>query len=72
MKAGTYTQLRADLDPKPHMTSDLEWFSTNPDVASVDEFGIVRAKEVGSAAIVVMDTESRKYTACNLTVTASA
>ncbi len=71
MKSGTYTQLRADLEPKPNSPSSLEWFSTDADVAAVDDFGIVQAKKKGKTAIVAMDPDSRRYAVCNVTVTAS-
>ncbi len=72
LKTGAYTQLVADIDPKPHYLSTVDWFSTDPAVASVDEFGIVKARKPGSASVVAFDPESRQLAVCRVTVAASA
>ncbi len=71
LDAGKYTQLRADQDPKPHYISGVDWFSMDQNIASVDEFGIVRAKKPGYTIIVAIDSESRRYAVCRVKVNVS-
>ncbi|MBR2546591.1 MAG: CotH kinase family protein [Eubacterium sp.] len=71
LKTGAYTQLRADKRPKPHYTSYTDWFTTDPDVISISDMGIIKAKRPGSTIVVAIDSESRKYAVCKVTVTAS-
>lgn len=68
---GDYTQLRVKLGPKPCFDTELAWISLNPEVAEVDDFGIVQARAAGTADIVVYSQESSTYATCKVTVTAT-
>ena len=71
LKAGSYTQLRTSIQPKQHYHGDMNWFTMDPKIAVVDDYGIIRAKKPGKTIAVVLDSESRRYAVCNVTVTAT-
>lgn len=71
LKTGAYTQLRADLTPKPNYSTALNWFTTDSDILSVDSFGILQAKKPGSTVVIALDPESSRYAVCKVTVKAS-
>ena len=71
LDAGKYTQLKADQAPKPHYSSSIDWITMDSDIASVDEFGIVRAKKPGHTMVIAIDSESRRYAVCRVHVNVS-
>ena len=71
IKAGSYTQLRTKCEPSPHSQADFCWFSTDPKIASVDDYGIIKARSPGSTILIVYDLNSRKNATCKVTVTKS-
>ena len=56
------SQINATIEPANASTQTLVWTSSDPDVATVDENGVVTAVGIGTAEITVMTTEGR-YTA---------
>lgn len=61
-------QLVANIAPSNAENKVVSWKSSNENVASVDEFGIVSAKSEGSAQITV-ETNDGNFTAiCNVTI----
>lgn len=68
LKKGQYTQLRAI--PSPEKCYDFEqlWVSSNENVATVDEIGVVSAVGVGTANVMLVDTENRAVRICKVTV----
>ena len=47
----SYANLQAIITPALHSNYDIEWYSSNEDVASVDENGVITAISVGTATI---------------------
>ncbi|MBQ8170521.1 MAG: Ig-like domain-containing protein [Oscillospiraceae bacterium] len=65
---GDTVALVASVTPSDATNQDVTWTSSDPDVATVDEFGIVTAVANGTAVITVT-TKDGDYTAtCNITV----
>ena len=61
-------QLIATITPENATNKNVTWTSSNPDVATVDENGLVTAVSGGSGSIIVT-TEDGGYTAvCNFTI----
>lgn len=50
--------VRLDYTITPNINVPVEWSSDNPDIAEVDENGIVRALDAGSAIITIKATQS--------------
>lgn len=66
---GETFQLTAVVTPSDVSNKQLEWSSTNPDVASVDENGKVTAIEQGTAVITVTSTDGSGVAAvCEVSV----
>ena len=68
LKEGDYTQVVASLSPQPCVGS-LNWISLNTEVADVDVNGVVVANSPGKTTIIVFDSESQLFAACEVTVT---
>ena len=49
----------------------MNWFTLNPKIISVDYFGIVRGLKPGKATLVLLDSDSKKYRTCTITVIAT-
>ncbi len=65
--------LQAQVEPRDATNQQLIWASTNPGVASVDANGLVKAKMIGEARIVIRAVEDETLTAyCNVTVSDTA
>lgn len=68
VKIGETVYLSAQVMPDNAENMDVTWRSSNPAVATVDEYGIVTALELGQASVSVI-TEDGGFTAtCSVTV----
>ena len=69
LKVGQSEQLTATVQPG-NAPQDVEWWvESNDDVVTVSESGLVYAKAVGTATVMVASTHDISiYTACNVTV----
>lgn len=67
--AGSQLQMKAIVRPANAADGQLEWSSSNPDVASVDaQTGLVRALKPGKATITVTTVTGTKHASCKITV----
>lgn len=65
---GAESRLEATIAPLKAANKNITWTSSNPEVASVDENGVVTPKSIGTAEITVT-TEDGNYTdKCEVTV----
>ena len=60
--------LTATVSPSNANDQDITWTSSNPSVATVDEFGFVTAIAGGSAAITVTTNDGNHTAVCDITV----
>ncbi len=51
MEVGTKTQLNHEINPKNATRNNVIWHSSNPEIASIDKFGVVNAKKKGQVTI---------------------
>ena len=66
---GETLQLNAFITPEDATNKTLAWASSKPDVATVDENGLVTGVSVGSATITAMTTDGSNLSAsCQVTV----
>ena len=65
---GTSESLVATISPSNATNKDVEWTSSNTDVATVDTTGKVKAISTGSAIITVKTKDGAKVATCNVTV----
>jgi len=63
--------LRATVKPDRATNPAIKWSSSNNDVASVSETGVVTAKENGTATITVTTEDGGKTATCTVTVSES-
>ena len=71
LTVGRKLQLSATVLPAAATNKQLEWTSSNPAVASVDENGLVKALSVGYSVITAKSTDgSNKSAKCTVTVQA--
>lgn len=69
MNVNTTFQIVATVIPEDATSKTLNWTSSNEDVATVDQEGLVTAKAEGSTNIVAMATDgSKKSATCSITV----
>jgi uncharacterized protein YjdB len=61
-------QLSVTILPVEASNRTIDWLSDNPDVAIVDNSGLVTAKAVGTANIIVMTRRGGKMATCEVTV----
>lgn len=61
-------KLRATVLPLDANNKDVTWSSSNPDVAVVDNDGVVTAKTVGNTVITVKTNDGDKSASCNIVV----
>ncbi len=61
-------QLKAQITPANASNQKVTWESSAPDVAAVDENGLVTALSEGTAVITVMTEDGQKSDTCEITV----
>ena len=61
-------QLSAILNPADCEYPEVKWYSTDPEVATVDQNGLVTSRKEGQAKIVVEAVTGSVKAECNLTV----
>lgn len=71
IKVGKTTQIEAKVTPATANSDDLDWSSSNADIASVDSNGNVTGLKAGSTTITCTAPNGKRAT-CNITVTAKA
>lgn len=64
--------LKATVNPKDAYDKALIWTSSAPEIAAVDENGVVTALRPGTAVITATSKDSGKSAACNVTVKRNA
>lgn len=65
---GTYTNLVAKITPTELIGKEIEWSSSDPTVASVDDYGRVTALKAGQATITAKVVENDETAACIINV----
>lgn len=68
MKTGETTALKAVITPEDASNQQVSWSSSDPEVAAVEEHGVVTAKKSGSAVITATSVDGGKTACCNVTV----
>lgn len=69
LKEGDEYQLESSIKPSSFKNEDLYWYSSNEEVADVDDEGMVYAEEVGTAVITAeADDAGGKKATCKVTV----
>jgi hypothetical protein len=68
LTTGGYTQVVLNKGPQPCLSGFFKWISTDPEVATVDENGVVTAHKAGSAYIIVYETQMDKFASCRVVV----
>ena len=68
MFVGQAARLSYVILPTNASTNAVNWISTNTSVATVDKTGLVSAKNVGSAVIILKTTDGGYSVFCNITV----
>ena len=69
MKAGESTALTATVKPKKATIKDVQWYSLDEAVATVDENGVVTAVAEGETKIVAVSVIGENTVSCNIKVT---
>lgn len=72
LKAGTTEKITATVTPENASNKKVIWESNNEKVATVDENGIVTAKEKGTAIITVTTEDGKKIAKATVTVEENA
>ena len=70
IEVGQTLQLAATVAPENATNKECSWSSSDEDVATVDENGLVSAIAAGPATITVTTTDGGKTATCNVTVKA--
>lgn len=65
---GETETLKATVLPTTALKRDVEWSSTNASVATVDQYGVVRAVGNGSATIIAKTVDGGYTVECNVSV----
>jgi alpha-tubulin suppressor-like RCC1 family protein len=65
---GAPAKLNATITPEKPANNKIKWTSTNPDVASVDENGVVTPLKIGNTTITVTTEDGGFTDACEITV----
>lgn len=65
---GTYFDLIATITPSDLVGKEIEWSSSDPSVATVDEYGKVTALKAGQTVITVKVVENKETASCTITV----
>ena len=69
MKAGESVTLTANVKPKKATIKDVQWYSLDETVATVDENGAVTALQAGETKIVAVSVNGGHTVSCTVTVT---
>ncbi|MDO4726718.1 MAG: Ig-like domain-containing protein, partial [Porphyromonadaceae bacterium] len=62
----------ATVEPSDATNKEVEWQSSNSDIATVDESGKVTAKKAGKATITATTVDGNKKATCEVTVSETA
>lgn len=65
---GTYFDLIATITPSDLVGKEIEWSSSDPSVATVDEYGKVTALKAGQTVITAKVVENKETASCMITV----
>ena len=65
---GTYFDLIATITPSDLIGKEIEWSSSDPSVATVDEYGKVTALKAGQTVITAKVVENKETASCTITV----
>lgn len=65
---GTTLKLTHTIVPINATNKTVRWSTSNPDIATVNEFGLVNAKNKGTCKIKVETYNGEQYAYCNITV----
>lgn len=65
---GTYFDLIATITPSDLVGKEIEWSSSDPSVATVDEYGKVTALKAGQTVITAKVVENKETASCTITV----
>ncbi len=65
---GTYFDLIATITPSDLVGKEIEWNSSDPSVATVDEYGKVTALKAGQTVITAKVVENKETASCTITV----
>ena len=65
---GTYFDLIATITPSDLVGKEIEWSSSDPSVATVDEYGNVTALKAGQTVITAKVVENKETASCTITV----
>ena len=68
LDVGKYAELLVTVNPSNADNKEVSWTSSNFDIATVDQNGIVTAKKGGIATITVTSKEGGKTATCEVTV----
>lgn len=71
LKTGAYTQIGLIYETEPCIVEGCSWISTDTKVVSVDENGVLVAKNPGTAIVLAIDPDLQKPVTCTVKVTAS-
>ena len=66
---GGTTTLKATINPSNATNPNITWTSSNEEVATVSEMGVVTAKKEGTAVITVKTVDGNKIATCEVNVT---
>ncbi|TAH64552.1 MAG: hypothetical protein EWM47_12350 [Anaerolineaceae bacterium] len=72
LSGGNTLQLNADITPADATNKSLIWTSSNPDIVSVSDTGLVRARKSGQATITVTTVDGGFTASCVITVGSSS
>lgn len=65
---GTYFDLIATITPSDLVGKEIEWSSSDPSVATIDEYGKVTALKAGQTVITAKVVENKETASCTITV----
>ncbi|MCR4709118.1 MAG: CotH kinase family protein [Clostridiales bacterium] len=68
LTVGDTKQVVATLEPQPCYISNLTWFSIDPDIAYVDNNGVIMAYAPGKTTLIVMNPEYGMFEKVKVTV----
>ena len=68
LKPGDYSQLLINEEPQPCEGPEFMWISTDEEVATVDDLGVVSAVAPGQAELLAINSDTREVMRCKVTV----
>lgn len=71
IEKGKTLALNATVTPNDAVNKEITWMTSNPDVATISETGVVTAKADGTAMILVTTADGAKTATCTVTVKTS-